>query len=117
MSIECLHISQIDPDVEPQGDGCKECLESDGYWMHLRRCTVCGHIGCCDSSPSKHASRHARETGHAIVQSFEPEEDWLWCYEDEVMFEIDGLTDSPTHPPDWSPGPPWKFGKAPRPPA
>jgi len=69
-----------------------------GHWLHLRRCMACGHIGCCDSSPNKHASKHARTIAHPIVQSFEPGEDWLWCYVDEVGFEIPELTPSPAHP-------------------
>jgi len=115
VSDQCTHIGSIVPGVAPSGDGCAECLASDGWWMHLRRCAVCGHIGCCDDSPSRHASLHARETGHAIVQSFEPGEDWLWCFEDEVALELDELTPSPSHPEGWSPGPPWKFGKGGRP--
>jgi hypothetical protein len=99
MNDECAHLDQIAPDSPPSGAGCKECLETGGTWMHLRRCAVCGHIGCCDSSPNQHASKHARETGHAIIQSFEPGEDWLYCYVDEVLFEIEGMTDSPSHPP------------------
>ena len=111
MSDECAHRDQIDRTVKPSGDGCRECLESDGAWMHLRRCAVCGHVGCCDSSPNQHASKHAHETGHAIIQSFEPEEDWLYCYEDDVMFEVNDMMDSPSHPPGWAPGPPWKVGR------
>jgi Zn-finger in ubiquitin-hydrolases and other protein len=71
---------RIDPAVLPSGTGCMECLGTDGWWFHLRRCALCGHIGCCDSSPSQHASRHAAETGHPIVRSFEPGEDWFWDY-------------------------------------
>ena len=70
----------IDPDVPPSGDGCAECLAAGGWWLHLRRCAQCGHVGCCDSSPERHASRHAREEGHPIAQSFEPGEDWFWDY-------------------------------------
>ena len=66
--------------------------------MHLRRCAVCGHIGCCDSSPGKHARRHWQETGHAVVQSFEPGEDWMYCFADDVVFEVEELLDSPSHP-------------------
>ena len=66
--------------------------------MHLRRCAVCGHIGCCDSSPGKHARRHWQETGHAVVQSFEPGEDWMYCFADDVVFEVEELQDSPSHP-------------------
>jgi hypothetical protein len=70
----------IDPDLPPTGDGCVECLAGDTWWLHLRRCAQCGHVGCCDSSPEQHASRHAREQGHPIAQSFEPGEDWFWDY-------------------------------------
>ena len=65
----------IDPDAPPSGSGCVECLATDGWWFHLRRCAHCGHIGCCDSSPSQHASHHAVAVGHPIIRSFEPEED------------------------------------------
>lgn len=70
----------IDPNAPPSGTGCVECLANDGWWYHLRRCATCGHIGCCDSSPSQHASRHAAEVGHAIARSYEPGEDWFWDY-------------------------------------
>ena len=70
----------IDPTIPPSGTGCVECLASGGWWFHLRRCAHCGHVGCCDSSPSQHASRHAFERGHRLVQSFEPDDDWFWDY-------------------------------------
>jgi hypothetical protein len=70
----------IDPTIPPSGTGCVECLASGSWWVHLRRCAQCGHIGCCDSSLGKHASRHAAETGHQIAQSFEPGENWFWDY-------------------------------------
>jgi hypothetical protein len=73
-------VAQIDPTVPPSGTGCAECLESGGWWFHLRRCAACGHIGCCDTSPSQHASQHAAETGHAVVRSFEPGESWFYSY-------------------------------------
>ena len=66
--------------------------------MHLRRCVQCGHIGCCDSSPMRHATAHFHETNHPIIQSFEPGEDWLWCYVDEVGYEIPTMLHSPSHP-------------------
>jgi hypothetical protein len=69
---------EIDPALPPSGPGCVECLASGGWWFHLRRCARCGHVGCCDSSPSQHASRHAFDVRHPIVQSYEPEEDWFW---------------------------------------
>src|SRR5580692_10746388 len=69
----------INLDSKPSGDGCVECLASPkGWWFHLRRCAKCGHIGCCDSSPSQHASKHAAETGHNVIRSFEPGEEWFW---------------------------------------
>jgi hypothetical protein len=70
----------IDPAVPPSGTGCVECLETDGWWFHLRRCALCGHIGCCDTSPSQHASAHAASSGHPVIQSFEPDEDWFFDY-------------------------------------
>ena len=72
--------SEIDPAALPSGTGCAECLEQGGWWFHLRRCAACGHVGCCDSSPSQHARAHFHETGHAIIQSFEPGENWCWDY-------------------------------------
>ena len=71
---------EIDPTVPPSGPGCVECLESDGWWFHLRRCALCGHIGCCDTSPSQHATRHAEESRHPVIRSFEPGEDWFYRY-------------------------------------
>ncbi|MCU1425084.1 MAG: hypothetical protein JWM51_1375 [Microbacteriaceae bacterium] len=73
--------SGIDPQAAPSGTGCVECDANGGWWLHLRRCAQCGHVGCCDDSPSRHASEHFRETGHPIVQSFEPGEVWFWNYE------------------------------------
>ena len=74
---------RINQAAKPSGDGCVECDVVNGWWLHLRRCAACGHIGCCDSSPSQHASAHARQKGHEIVRSFEPGEDWFWDYETE----------------------------------
>ena len=70
----------IDPDVPPSGTGCADCEAAGGWWVHLRRCAQCGHVGCCDSSPAQHATAHFTESGHAVVQSFEPGEDWFWDY-------------------------------------
>ena len=77
--------SSIDPEVPPSGTGCVECLESGGWWVHLRRCTQCGHIGCCDDSLERHASAHANSSGHPVIRSFEPGEDWFWNYPDEPI--------------------------------
>jgi len=84
MTPKCEHLDRI-RDVEPRTpDGCEECLAMGASWVHLRLCLTCGHVGCCDSSPNRHASKHFRDSGHPIVQSFEPGESWRWCYVDEV---------------------------------
>ena len=85
----CSHLDQI-ADVTPSSNGCIDCMAIGDRWFHLRVCMTCGHVGCCDSSKNKHASAHAGETGHPIVESFEPGEDWLWCFVDELMFEMEG---------------------------
>jgi uncharacterized UBP type Zn finger protein len=92
----CTHLDQI-RSVPPSGNGCVECLLMGGVWVHLRRCTECGHIGCCDNSPNKHATAHFHETAHPIIQSYEPGEDWYWCYVDDIMFELAGEDPSPSH--------------------
>jgi Zn-finger in ubiquitin-hydrolases and other protein len=75
-------VREINPEVPPSGTGCAECLAADPtrWWFHLRRCGQCGHIGCCDSSPSQHARAHFYATDHRYVQSFEPGEDWFWDF-------------------------------------
>ncbi len=93
----CSHLKTI-IDVAPSGDGCIDCLAIGSHWLHLRRCTACGHVGCCDSSPMKHVTAHFGETTHPLVQSFEPGEDWLWCYVDNVAFEVESMTPGPSHP-------------------
>lgn len=77
---------KFDTSIPPSGPGCVECLASGGWWFHLRRCATCGHVGCCDSSPSRHARGHAAATGHWVVRSYEPDEDWFWDFRagDEV---------------------------------
>ena len=85
----CSHLDQAQ-DVKPSGDGCVECLSMGSRWVHLRLCETCGHVGCCDSSPNKHATAHFHATGHPLVQSFEPGENWWWCYVDDVAFEVPG---------------------------
>jgi ubiquitin-hydrolase Zn-finger-containing protein len=83
----CTHLDTLNP-VTPSDDGCHECLAAGGRWVHLRMCQQCGHVGCCDSSPMKHASAHAREVDHPIMRSLEPGEDWSWCFVDEVAMRI-----------------------------
>src|SRR4051794_6069903 len=85
----CNHVSEIRP-VEPRSDGCEECLAIGDDWVHLRLCLSCGHVGCCDQSKNRHASRHFRSSAHPIVRSFEPGEDWMWCYVDEVFLAPQG---------------------------
>lgn len=82
----CTHLDQI-RDVTPGSSGCEECLASGDRWVHLRLCLSCGHVGCCDSSPNRHATKHHRATAHPLIRSFEPGEDWVYCYVDEVAME------------------------------
>ena len=93
----CTHLDTIH-DVAPSGPGCFECTKIGARWVHLRRCTECGVIGCCDNSPNKHATKHYHAVGHPIIQSYEPGEDWYWCYPDDLFFEMDGEGPSPSHP-------------------
>jgi uncharacterized UBP type Zn finger protein len=79
----CAHVSEI-RDVSAKTRGCEECLASGGQWVHLRLCLSCGHVGCCDSSPGRHATRHYQASHHPIVQSTEPGESWRWCFIDQV---------------------------------
>ncbi|GLY17904.1 UBP-type zinc finger domain-containing protein [Kineosporia rhizophila] len=87
MAEACTHLDQIH-EVTPSAAGCEDCLRSGGTWVHLRLCRTCGHMGCCDSSPAKHATAHFHAQEHPVVQSAEPGESWLWCYSDEVAFEL-----------------------------
>jgi hypothetical protein len=88
----------INPDVPPSGVGCAECLAAAGWWLHLRRCAECGHVGCCDSSPSQHASKHFHATGHPIVASFEPGETWFYDYGTRKMVLGEKLAEPRWHP-------------------
>jgi len=84
MAAQCPHVEQV-RDVGPNREGCEECLELGDTWVHLRMCLTCGHVGCCDSSRNRHATKHYRATGHPIVRSLEPGEEWAWCYIDEMV--------------------------------
>ena len=96
----------IDPSVPPSGTGCVECDAAGGWWVHLRRCARCGHVGCCDSSPAKHATAHFRATGHPVIQSFEPGEDWFWDFTQEIGVLGPVLAEPTSHPVDQpTPGP------------
>ncbi|MGQ4617583.1 UBP-type zinc finger domain-containing protein [Nocardia sp. R7R-8] len=100
-------LAGIDPAVPPSGPGCVECEQHSGWWVHLRRCAQCGHVGCCDTSPAQHATRHARSTGHPFIQSFEPGEDWYYNFETgELLTGGPELAPPRSHPADQSvPGP------------
>ncbi len=87
MSQPCAHITEV-RDIAPRmPDGCEECLASGGRWAHLRLCQECGHVGCCDNSPGKHATKHFHALQHAVMRSFERGEDWSWCYVDQLFIE------------------------------
>ena len=88
MAQECTHLDTI-RDVNPNTPGCEECLKMGDTWVHLRMCLHCGHVGCCNSSKNKHASKHFRGTKHPIMRSIEPGENWAWCYVDELMLELE----------------------------
>jgi uncharacterized UBP type Zn finger protein len=83
----CPHARLARRDLKPSGQGCKECLKLGTPWVNLRLCMLCGHVGCCDDSPGRHATGHFLHTGHPIIKSFEPGEDWWWCYVDESVVE------------------------------
>ncbi len=86
MNLECSHINSIKP-VQPLTEGCEECLKTGDTWVHLRLCLTCGQVGCCDSSKNTHASKHFQQTGHPVIQSIEPGEDWKYCYIDNLFIE------------------------------
>ena len=104
--------SDIHPEIPPSGSGCVECLATDGWWFHLRRCAHCGHVGCCDSSPSQHTRKHAIAAQHPIAQSYEPGEDWFWDFSTDEELEGFPLAPPRDHPLDQPvPGP---AGRVPR---
>jgi len=96
----CSHLDTVEvfrlPEEVP---GCPECIEAGEPWCHLRICLQCGQVGCCDSSPAKHASKHAAATGHPLMRSIEPGEDWSWCYIDDVAIRLSYPTGEPRIPP------------------
>lgn len=85
----CPHIEQLkSPLPEPRTpDGCEECLKTKSWWVHLRLCETCGHVGCCDNSPNRHATKHFHETQHPVIKSFEPGEEWAYCYPDNLFYQ------------------------------
>ena len=94
------YAKEIDPSIPPSGTGCVECLAAApaGWWVHLRRCATCGHIGCCDTSPSQHATAHNAATGHPIIRSFEPGEDWFYDFRTGEAFAGPTLAGPDCHP-------------------
>ena len=83
----CTHADML-REVAPSADGCEDCLRTGGWWIHLRMCLTCGHVGCCESSPSRHASGHAREAGHPLARPLGTGETWVWCFADDVELEV-----------------------------
>jgi uncharacterized UBP type Zn finger protein len=97
---ECTHLDQVQVTELPEGtEGCEECLKAGDPWCHLRICLSCGKVGCCDSSPNRHASAHARESGHPLIRSLQPGEDWSWCFVDELGLLIEGVHGNTQIPP------------------
>src|SRR5215467_13657908 len=84
----CTHLAGLQPKEPRTPDGCEECLASGGQWVHLRLCRTCGHVGCCDESPNRHATKHFHATAHPIIEGYDPPEGWAWCYVDELFFEL-----------------------------
>jgi hypothetical protein len=96
----CTHLNQIRVTELPESvPGCEDCIRLGTKWLHLRICLECGHVGCCDDSPERHASAHAASSEHPIIRSIEPHEDWSWCFIDEVMMRIPEVRGEPKIPP------------------
>lgn len=87
----CSHLADVEPVNPDSEDSCLDCVALGDSWVHLRECQTCGHIGCCDSSKNKHATAHNKAVGHPLIRSYEPGEGWWWCYEDQVVFEVEGM--------------------------
>ena len=85
MTASCTHTAGLVPVAPSTEEGCEDCLRTGGQWVHLRLCLSCGHVGCCDSSPNQHASKHFSDAGHPVMRSFEPGESWRWCFVDEAV--------------------------------
>jgi uncharacterized UBP type Zn finger protein len=98
MAATCTHLDTIRAVAPSEVAGCHECLEMGDTWVHLRMCQACGHIGCCDNSKNRHATAHFQGTQHPLIRSYEPGEDWYWCYVDELGFDVDGAPPGPSHP-------------------
>lgn len=95
----CEHQSDV-REVTPSGNGCENCMRTGGSWISLRLCMTCGHVGCCDSSPNRHATAHWHENpNHRLIRSFEHGENWWWCFEDQIGFDVPGAGPAPSHQP------------------
>ena len=98
MADTCTHLEGVEPVVTPNTpNACEECLAMGDQWVHLRLCLGCGHVGCCDQSKNKHATKHFGTEHHPLIRSYEPGEDWWFCYVDDLMFLVDGAPPSPSH--------------------
>ena len=91
MSNSCGHLMTVNR-VTPGTKGCEECLKAGSWWVHLRLCRTCGHVGCCDDSPNRHARAHFGTTHHPIIEGYDPPEGWGWCYVDEVFLDLPDQT-------------------------
>jgi uncharacterized UBP type Zn finger protein len=94
----CRHLESLPAGTAPASDGCLTCLAEGTTWVSLRMCQSCGHVGCCDSSPRRHATAHVEDADHPVVRSLEPDERWYYCYADDVVFELAGAGAGPSHP-------------------
>jgi uncharacterized UBP type Zn finger protein len=99
---QCTHLDTIEiTELPDEVAGCEDCLATGGVWLHLRICLNCGHVGCCDDSPNRHATAHANSDGHPLIRSLEPGEEWSWCYIDELAMllgDVHGETKIPPSP-------------------
>ena len=86
--VHCNHLDQIDPNIKPKTEGCEEGMKTGETWVAIRKCLTCGHVGCCDSSPGRHARQHFQDTGHPIIDSFQATESWQWCYLDNNYIDV-----------------------------
>lgn len=84
----CTHLDSVQVTELPPTLACEECQRIGSQWVHLRMCLICGKVGCCDNSPFRHATKHFQETGHALIRSAEPDENWAWCFVDEAPLPI-----------------------------
>jgi uncharacterized UBP type Zn finger protein len=95
MAVSCSHLVPVEDlhrrPIHPGTPGCRECLEMGDIWVHLRLCMSCGHVGCCDDSRNRHATAHYRACGHPVIRSYEPGENWAWCYPDKIFAQVDAL--------------------------